>query len=192
MGIFSQDDNEIVLENADLDCSPQGKSVTKSNVAKIDQHLSPGEKVHYISSGSRYSINGEEKQTFNVRMVLTDKRIFVKRKHKLIGNEQNTFNYKDISSVNLKSGMVFKKLALEMSATIHGIGITETQDSDEIQAIVDFVREKCGDSGQNRQNADEKSEDPIDRIEKLSELNESGVISDEEFQNKKEKLMDQI
>jgi hypothetical protein len=71
MGLFSRDDDDVVLENADLDCEPQGPSVTESAVEKIDEHLSPGEKVHYLSTGARFSINGEEKQTMKLRLVLT-------------------------------------------------------------------------------------------------------------------------
>lgn len=190
MGLFSQDDDDVVLENADLDCKPQGPSVTKPAVAKIDEHLEPGEKVHYITTGARFDINGEDKQTINLRLVLTDRRILLKRKQKMIGNELQTFNYEDISTVNLRRGMVFKKIAIEMQAASYGIGVSNAHDESEVNAMVDFIR---GKSRTPQQGETEEGEmDPLDRIDKLQELNEKGAISDEEFEEKKDDLLDQI
>jgi hypothetical protein len=192
MGLFSQDDDDVVLENADLDCEPQGPSVTKSAVAKIDEHLSPGEKVHYLSTGSRFSINGEDKQTIKLRLVLTDRQILLKRKHNLIGNEQQTFNYEDISSVNLRKGMVFKKIAIETQSATYGVGVTDSHDSDELQAMVEFIREKSRSSRETQGGSAAGETDPLDRIDQLKQLNEKGAISDEEFEEKKDDLLDQI
>lgn len=191
MGIFSQDDDNVVLENADLDCEPQGPSVTKSAVAKIDEHLSPGEKVHYISSGSRFSIDGDDEETIKLRLALTDRRIMLKRKQKLIGNELQTFSYENISSVNLRKGMVFKKIAIEMQSATYGIGVTDSHDSDELQAMVKFIREKSR-ATQKSEGGTGGEPDPLDRIDKLKQLNEKGAISDEEFKRKKDDLLDQI
>lgn len=192
MGIFTRDDDTVVLENADLDCEPQGPSVTKSAVAKMDEHLSPGEQVHYISSGTRFSINGEDKDTIKLRLVLTDRRILLKRKQKLIGNELQTFNYEDISSVNLRKGMVFKKIAVEMQSATYGIGVTDSHDSNELQAMVKFIREKSRAPRETQSGSVGGETDPLDRIDKLKQLNEKGAISDEEFQQKKDDLLDQI
>lgn len=192
MGLFSQDDNDVVLENADLDCEPQGPSVTRSAVAKIDEHLSPGEKVHYLSTGTRFSINGEDKQTMKLRLVLTDRQILLKRKQNLIGNEQQTFNYKDISSVNLRKGMVFKKIAIETQSATYGIGVTDSHDSNELQAMVEFIREKSRSPRETQGGSAAGETDPLDRIDQLKQLNEKGAISDEEFEQKKDDLLDQI
>jgi hypothetical protein len=192
MGLFGQDNDDIVLENADLDCDPQGPSVTKSSVAKIDEHLSPGEKVHYLSTGTRFSINGEDKQTMKLRLVLTDRQILLKRKQGLISNEQQTFNYEDISTVNLQKGMVFKKIAIEMQSATYGIGVTDSHDSDELQAMVEFIREKSRSSRETQGGSAGGETDPLNRIDQLKQLNEKGAISDEEFEQKKDDLLDQI
>lgn len=192
MGIFTRDDDTVVLENADLDCEPQGPSVTKSAVAKMDEHLSPGEQVHYISSGTRFSINGEDKDTIKLRLVLTDRRILLKRKQKLIGNELQTFNYEDISSVNLRKGIFLKKIAVEMQSATYGIGVTNSHDSNELQAMVTFIREKSRAPRETQSGSVGGETDPLDRIDKLKQLNEKGAISDEEFQQKKDDLLDQI
>ena len=192
MGLFSRDNDNVVLENADLDCEPQGPSVTKSAVAKIDEHLSAGEKVHYISSGTRFSINGEDKETIKLRLVLTDRRILLKRKQKLIGSELQTFNYGDISSVNLRKGMVFKKIAIEMQSATYGIGVTDSHDSDELQAMVKFIRENSRSSRETQGGSSGGETDPLDRIDQLKQLNKKDAISDEEFKQKKEELLDQI
>jgi len=161
-------------------------------VAKIDGHLSPGEKVHYMSSGTRFSINGDEKSTIKLRLALTDQRILLKRKQKLIGNELQTFNYEHISSVNLRKGMVFKKIAIEMQSATYGIGVTDSHDSDESQEMVKFIRKKSRSSRKRQAGSDGGEQDPLEKIDKLKQLNEKGAISDEEFEQKKEDLLDQI
>lgn len=192
MGIFSQDDDSVVIENADLDCEPQGPSVTKSAVKKMDEHLSPGENVHYISSGTRFSINGEDKETMKLRLVLTDRRILLKRKQKLIGSEVQTFHYENISSVNLRKGMVFKKIAIEMQSATYGIGVTDSNDSDELQAMVEFIREKSRSPREAQGESGSTETDPLEKIDQLKQLNEKGAISDKEFEEKKEELLDQV
>lgn len=192
MGLFNRDDNDVVLENADLGCEPQGPSVTKSAVEEIDEHLSPGEKVHYLSTGTRFSINGEDKQTMKLRLVLTDRQILLKRKQKMIGNEQQTFNYEDISSVNLRKGMVFKKIAIETQSATYGIGVTNSHDSDEVQAMVEFIRTKSRSPRETQGGSASGETDPLERIDQLKQLKEKGAISDEEFEQKKDDLLDQI
>lgn len=108
MGLFSKDEDDIFLENADLDCEPQGPSVTKSAVAKLDEYLSPGENVHYVATGMRFSIDNGDEEMMNHRLALTDKQMLLKRKQ-LFNIDVKTFNYEDISSVSLRKGMVHKK-----------------------------------------------------------------------------------
>jgi hypothetical protein len=116
----------------------------------------------------------------------------VKRKQKLIGNELQTFNYEDISSVNLRKGILLKKIAIEMQSATYGIGVTDSHDSDELQAMVEFIRENSVSPREAQSDSGRGEADPLDRIDKLKQLNEDGVISDKEFEQKKKDLLDQI
>lgn len=193
MGIFSRDNNNnIVLENADLDCEPQGPSVTKSTVAEIDEHLSPGEKVHYVSSGTSFSINGEDETSFELRLVLSNKRILVKRSTGLLSDELQTINYEDVSSVNLRKGMIVKKIAVELQSATYGIGVTGSSDSNELKSMVEFIRKKSRPSRETQAGSVDGEMDSLDKIDKLRQLNEKGAISDTEFEEKKQDLLDQV
>lgn len=64
MGLFdSQDENEVILENADLNCEPQNAYVSPSRVETIDEYLQPGEKVHFFASDAGGQLKIDEKKT---------------------------------------------------------------------------------------------------------------------------------
>jgi len=63
MGLFDRkSEDDIILENANLDCVPQNEFVSKKQVEKIDQYLDPGEEVHFLAkdAGGQLKIDGEQ------------------------------------------------------------------------------------------------------------------------------------
>jgi uncharacterized membrane protein len=53
-------------------------------------------------------------------------------------------------------------------------------------------RSGVGSTRSSRSTSSGSSGDPLERIEKLEELREKGAISDEEFEQKKSKLLDEV
>lgn len=202
MGLFDQHDEEdIILENADLDCEPQNEFVSKKRVKKMDEYLEPGEKVHFFASdgGSKLKIDGESQGgVVKVLTVVTNRRVLFKA-GKMIGGSQVSIDYKDISSVEVSFGVIQKRLNLETDSKVFGIGVGQVE-KDEVQDMAQFIRQKMKGATRNDgtstadQSTDdsESEEDPLDKIERLGELRDNGVISEEEFQEKKQSLLDQI
>lgn len=200
MGLFDgKSEDDIILENADLDCVPQNEFVSKEQIEKIDPYLDPGEKVHFLAkdNGGQLKIDGEKQDmVINVLTAVTDRRILVKQR-KMIGSGQTSIDYKDIASVEVSFGMVQKRLNLETDSKVFGMGVGAIS-KDEVQDTARFIREKARESNRNEQsesatsNSSTGDEDPLDKLERLGQLRDNGVITEQEFQEKKQSLLDQI
>ncbi|QLH85109.1 PH domain-containing protein [Halosimplex pelagicum] len=198
MGLFDNaSEDDIILENADLDCEPQNDYVSKKRVKKIDEYLEPGEKVHFFAtdSGGQLKIDGEQQSVLNLTTAVTDRRVLFKH-GKMIGSKQTSIDYKDISSVEVSFGMVQKRLNLETDSKVFGLGVGQI-DKDEVQDMAKFVREKCRKTGKTRNedsdgNSSPDEEDALDKLERLGDLRDRGVVTEEEFEEKKQSLLDQI
>lgn len=202
MGLFDRrSEEDIILENADLDCEPQNEFVSKKRVKKMDDYLEPGEKVHFFASdaGGQLKIDGEKRDgAMNVLTVVTDRRVLFKT-GKMLGGSQTSINYKDISSVEVSFGVVQKRLNLETDSKVFGIGVGQIE-KDEVQDMAQFIRQKMREASQGdsastagqKADGEESEEKPLDKLERLGELRDDGVITEEEFQEKKQSLLDQI
>lgn len=201
MGLFGGGSK---LDNADIDCSPQNDYVSEKTVAKIDDIVDPGEKIHYLakeagggidvegsSAGSSLFGNDRSRKTGTtgyVRTAATDKRVLVKIPQAL-GNDERTVPYRNITSVDLDLGMLYKRLSLQTPGqTYHidigGLGKTECR------KMARFVRDQISEAQETGSSGDET--DPVDQLERLRDLKEDGVLTKEEFEQKKSDLLDKI
>lgn len=191
MGIFDTND-DTPLENADLDCKPRNEFANKEEVKEIDKYLDPGEKVHFLarSAGERFEIDGEVVDDISAqRTAATEKRVVIKKKKNPFGYESQSIRYENISSVDLSSGLVKTKLRIETSSKVYGIGVGKIAE-DAAEEMCEFIRGKMSQS--NQSDSMDTSEDALSNLERLRDLKEDGVISEEEFEEKKSDLLDQI
>lgn len=193
MGLFDTDDN-LHLENADLDCEPQNEFANKKEVKEIDKYLDPGEKVHFLarSAGDRFEVDGEVvDDVLAQRTAATDERIVIKKKKNPFGYESQSIRYENISSVDLSSGLVKTKLRIETSSKVYSIGVGQLSD-DAAEAMSDFIRMKMSQADESSSTNQGSEDDPLDKLERLGDLKEAGVISQDEFDEKKSELLEQI
>ena len=193
MGIFDTNDDGP-LENADIDCEPKNEFANKKQVKKIDEYLDPGEKVHFLakSAGEMFEIDNEAvDDVLAQRTAATDKRIVIKKKKNPFGFESQSIRYENISSVDLSSGLIKTKLRVETSSKVYGIGVGEIAE-DAAEDMCEFIRSKMSQANQSDSANRSVSEDPLDKLERLRDLKEDGVVSEEEFEEKKSELLDQI
>jgi len=196
----SDQQEDIILENADLDCEPQNEYVSKVEVKKLDEYLEPGEKIHFLGrdAGGQLKIDGEKRDGVTaVLTAATDRRVIFKS-GKVIGGSQTSIDYSDISSVEISFGMLQKRINLETDSKVFGIGVGQLG-KDEVQDMAQFIREKMRETNRTRDTTTEQTvgnskdeQDPLDKLERLGELRDDGVITKKEFQEKKESLLDQI
>jgi len=198
MGLFGSDDSG--LDESDIACDPQGDYVTPERVQKIEDVLDDGENVHYLTRGSTVDVQeggnnsslfGDDRSRKNgtrgfVRAAFTDSRVVVKIPQ-ILGNDERSIPYQNITSVDLDTGLVKKRITLQtMGATYH-IEADEPR-KDEVRDVTRFVRQKLGESNDSGSTEDSA----LDKIEQLRDLHDDGVLSDEEFEEKKQQLLDDI
>lgn len=196
------------VDESTLDCEPQGKSVTEKRAGKIVDILDDDEVIHYIATeagggidveGSKagHSLLGDDRSrkqgtTGYVRTVATNKRVAIKIPQ-FTGNDERSVPYDSITSVDLDTGLVRKRLTLQTPGQTYHIGAGSTE-KDELREMAKFIRQKISETKQpsTPQAEPAEQESPVDQLEKLSDLHEKGVLTDDEFQDKKEELLDKI
>ncbi len=196
MGLFGPDEDDIILENANIDCEPQNDFVSKKQVKPIDDKLSPGEKVHYLfTGGSGLEIDGEkDDRVGSTRTAITDQRILIKVS-KTWGMGYQTIRYNNINGVTLNEGVLSVALVINTTGNRYKVYLTEAgAGSAQVgHEAVEFIRKKVRHINQeSSESENENSQDPIEKLGQLKELMDEGVITEEEFNNKKKELLDEI
>ncbi|MXR50658.1 hypothetical protein GRX03_03415 [Halovenus sp. WSH3] len=195
MGLFgSSGDDDPMIENADLNCSPQNEYVTEANVAKIDHVLDQDEKVHFLANGTGLDIRApdddvEKGTAKNVLTAATDRRVVFRVWKALSRDNEITVPYNNISGVEYRGGVVKKTITLRATPNTYKFG-AEKINEEERQKMAQFIREMAHPSSDAAENNPEQ--DPLSKLERLRDLHEDGVITEEELEQKKSELLDQI
>lgn len=198
-------DDEASASGADHLPAERGDYVTPARVDKVADVLDEDEQVHYLTRGSTVDVEGSSAGTSlfgddrsrksgtagYVRAAITDRRVVVKVPQWL-GNDERSVPYETVTSVDLDTGLVNKRLSLQTPGQTYHIEAHEP-DKDEVREAVRFVRERIASAGRDRvvvEGADEP--DPTEQLKNLTELHEQGALTDAEFEAKKDDLLDEI
>jgi len=120
----------------------------------------------------------------------TDRRVLFMEDGMMRSNLED-FHYERISSVQTSKGLAFGKLTVFVSG--NKAEIDQIAPKEMGIALGDLVREslRAGRSGQQSANQPPVSgESPLEKLKKLGELRDAGVISVDEFNAQKAKLLD--
>lgn len=198
--------DETLSTDEALDADPQGAYVTRERFEKIGDVLDADERVHYITrgttvdvegSGAGHSLFGDDRSRKSgtrgyVRAAVTDRRVVIKVPQ-FLGNDERSVPYPNITSVDLDTGLINKRLTLQTAGQTYHVEVQEPG-KEEVRDAVRFVRQKISEANQPTvvQTTESAEPDPLDQLEKLKELHDSGVVSDEEFEEKKATLLAKI
>lgn len=161
---------------------------SRRELRKLEEHLLPGERVEHTCSG-RYGGNMG-------LVVLTDLRLMLVF-HGILKKRTEDFPIKSISSVNVKSGMVMSGLQVHVSGSVALIDQLAKNDA---KALSDRLRQRVMQQGQSpppRPMAPPSAPpltpavvgDALEQVERAARLRDSGVLSEEEFQAQKRRLL---
>lgn len=200
MSAADRDEAEIrpIVEKA------QGDSIRPNNLFnQLDDDTVPsdllddGEQPHYFLKGSSIDVEGDgaggesitgwdrDRRIGSAFTVITEQRVLVIANH-FRGYDEHTIPYDSITAVNLNTGMVSTRLSLQTRGSTYHLSVS-TSDDEEIQDAVEYLRDR------RRQDDDSVSTgDSLDRLEKLNSLYVDGAITEEEFEEKKAELLDDI
>ena len=150
---------------------------------KIREHLDEGEQVLQSVTGAYATRRLGQNTLRKGILVATDKKLAFYGK-KTFGFEFEMIPFSKISSVEIKKGLMGWSISLYTSSnTIKMKYIHEAKDA---QDIVEYVRSRVGDTVPTQSNSADTS---LDQITRLHEMKEAGIITVEEFELKKGKLL---
>lgn len=198
--------NSVISADEGMATEPLGNYVTEERFDKINDILDPDEVVHYITRGTTVDVEGSGAGTSlfgddrsrksgtsgYVRAVMTDKRVAIKVPQ-VLGDDERSIPYDSITSVDLDTGLTFKRMTLQTPGSTYHIEAQEPG-KEEVREVVSFIRDERRKANQTEvvSTEDSSEPDPLEQLDKLKELHEKGAVSDNEFEEKKSDLLDKI
>ncbi|MFC1807880.1 PH domain-containing protein [Candidatus Omnitrophota bacterium] len=150
---------------------------TKKEIAYLPSILNEGEKIHAMTSGLY------EGNTWLI--VVTNNRLVFLDKGMIYGLKQVELPLYQISGIAHKTGIAFGKIEISTSAGSKTIDMILKQYVVKVtQTISDLARQASAKPATQAPQTDVASQ-----IEKLVELKEKGILTEEEFQSQKKKLL---
>ncbi|PIF46117.1 putative oligomerization/nucleic acid binding protein [Chryseobacterium sp. 52] len=170
--------DEIKEELEKLDINPT--FFARKEIRELPDVLSKDEKIVYL-------VEGRNKTTkHHIILVATDRRLIFVDKEFMYGLKVEDFSYDKISSIQYETSLMLGSIDIQVSdhiVEIDGVGKYEAE------LFCEKVRDFMSRPKEYFQN---KSVPTIlDQLEQLGKLKENGVVSEEEFNEQKKKLLNQ-
>jgi hypothetical protein len=153
----------------------------------LASYLMESERVLNMSSGLYSGANG--------LVVLTDRRVIFLSAG-MTKNRFEDFPYEKISSVQHAGGMVFGELTIYVSGNKAQMA---SMIKERAKEIADYIRQRLSTSGATTQQPSYQpspasapsvaDSDPYEQLKKLGELRDAGVLTQEEFEEKKQQIL---
>ncbi|HHR6132352.1 TPA: PH domain-containing protein [Providencia alcalifaciens] len=116
--------------------------------------------------------------------------IFLHKKTGLFNRkiDYSSVNYEGINSIDSSSGLGGGKIKINTPGTIYEVGKLQ---KNSVKPLVDIILSEKNKSSQSKHqdNTPSNNDDLLSKLEKLGELKEKGILTDDEFQEQKRKLL---
>jgi hypothetical protein len=154
---------------------------TKKELNYLPEILSEGEEVLAFTSGLM------DGNTWLI--TLTNKRIIFLDKGMIYGLKQTIIPLDRINSVSGKTGILFGEIFIEDGAKERHIKNVWKKT---VKPFTNLVMETIEQykNQKNTNHSSSKQDDPYEQLEKLANLKEKGIITEEEFNKAKQKILD--
>jgi hypothetical protein len=159
------------------------KVMGRKEIKELPQILWEDEKLEKIVQG-RYESGFGVLVATNKRLLFVDKGIMKLR--------VEDFPYDKVSSIQYKTGLLMGTITIFASGNRAEIKDVE---KNQARAFGDYVRARTSGATehasmpQNGPDGDGASDDTLARLERLAKLKEQGILSEEEFQSQKVKIL---
>lgn len=186
-----------------MDADPQGSWVTAERIAKMGDTLDPDENVHYMFKGGTIDVEGstsgeslwgndrDRKSSLKgVFTAVTDKRVVINIPQ-FLGDDERHVPYSSIVSCDLDTGLVNRRVSLQTKGPTYHIQ-AQGPSKDELRTALRFIRDKAEDADKVVVEGGGSEPDPTEQLKNIKELHDAGVLSDEEFEEKRQSLLDKI
>ncbi|MBB6452253.1 hypothetical protein HNQ94_000698 [Salirhabdus euzebyi] len=152
-------------------------------LTKAQEYLDPNEEVQECVLGAyETEILGND-SVRNGIFIATDKRVVFYAK-KLTGYELESFPLENISSFESGKGMLGHKISFFASG--NKVKMKWIQ-GENVQDFISYVRDNMG--KRQSSSAPSESSNSVDELRQLAELRDAGIITEEEFTQKKKQVL---
>jgi len=172
--------NEIKKQIQVLNLSNISSFLGRKEINELPQILAEGETIDNIAQGSYNNGQGILVST-NRRLVFVDKGL-------LYGLKVEDFPLDKITTIQYETGLLLGEIKIHTSGNIAKIDNVEKVNA---RAFAEFVRNKLSQPRETTTPIIKNQPDVYDQLEKLAKLKEQGVLTQEEFDAQKKKLLDQ-
>ena len=155
---------------------------TKKERKYLHEVMRPGETIYAMTSGI---LDG------NTWLVtVTDKRVLFLDKGMIYGLKQMELPLSHISAVSHKTGLIFGKIEISTAGGTKTIGTIQKRDVPKVAQIISGLMHKSKDAEKAPSSVAGK-DDIVSQLERLADLKERGILTEEEFNQQKAKLLSQ-
>lgn len=149
------------------------------------EHLDPNEEVLFSVLGAyETKILGSD-SVRNGAFLATDQRLVFYAK-KLTGYDLESFPYSNISSFEASKGIMGHSISFFASG--NEVKMKWINDGD-VKGFMEHLRNAAGKKVEKETTTDENSKSVVDELKDLAQLRDQGILTDEEFQKQKEKIL---
>lgn len=180
------------LVNIDPETVRNDTALSEEMLLNIDGNLKSDETVHYA-----YSINAAERGddhmgglTTGGCLLATDRRLTAYI-NETIGSSNLSISYDRIDTVEIEHGAMITKLSVQSTSKTYSFPGFNNTDAGEIQEFADFIRDRADDAAAQSRGGGSEA-DPTEQLKNIKELHDQGVLTDEEFEEKKQSLLEKF
>lgn len=170
--------DEIKEELDKLDINPT--IFARKEIRALPDILSVDERIVYL-------VEGRNKTTqHHIILVATDRRLIFVDKEFMYGLTVEDYSYTKISSIQYETAMMLASIDILVSddlVEIDGVGKYEAKLF--CEKVRDFM-------SRPKENFHTPEPTVLDQLEQLGRLKESGILSEEEFNDQKKKMIDKL
>jgi hypothetical protein len=153
------------------------------HVAKFrESHLKPGESIKAFSYGYKGKPmgKGSEQQKFGALIITNERAVFFRKG--FLGETFESIPINNISAVDVSGGIVNHDVRIATSNKDLSFRSTEKELFNNCTEAIENLR------GQQKKETS-RQPDNIDQLERLAALRDSGVLTEEEFSEKKKQIL---
>lgn len=148
-------------------------------------HLDPDEEIlHSVLGAYETEILGNDTVRNGVFLATNKRLVFYAKK--LTGYELESFPYENISSFEASKGLMGH--ALSFFASGNKVKMKWINDGD-IEGFLQYVRKRTGKKSESTKTENSNAKSVVDQLKELAELKEQGILTEEEFQQQKQKIL---
>lgn len=183
---YDEEDAKQVIEGMEHDVKP--KALLRKKIAKAPlDYLDEDENLYYFLNGFDLDIDDNDEGSQS-QLLVTDKKVVMLASSITGKDSQYVVSFQDIIGVSVQRRMLSH---LRIQTAGHSYKISTGGSTPELaDDVAEFIRKRKDEIDTEGQNP--AGESALDKLERLADLRDRGIVSEEEFEEKKEELMSEI